>query len=52
VLAVFFGQMAGAFVLNRQLILAGAVFMLMLDAILIFIATQVFQRETILTRWK
>lgn len=52
VLAVFFGQMAGAFVLNRDLILGGAAFLLLVDAILIFLATQIFQRETILTRWK
>jgi ABC-2 type transport system permease protein len=51
-LAIFFGQMAGLFVLNRDLILIGAAFLLLIDAILIFLSTQIFERETILTRWK
>ncbi len=51
-LAVFFGQFAGLFVINRELILYGALFLLLIDAILIFLSTQIFQRETILTRWK
>lgn len=51
-LAVFFGQMAGAFVINRDLVLAGAALLVLIDAILIFLSTQIFQRETILTRWK
>lgn len=51
-LAIFFGQMAGLFVLNRELILLGALFLLLVDAILIFLSTQLFERETILTRWK
>jgi ABC-2 type transport system permease protein len=51
-LLVFFGQMAGLFVLNRNLILVGAAFLLLIDIILIFLSTQIFERETILTRWK
>lgn len=51
-LAVFFGQMAGLFVLNRNLVLFGAAFLLLIDGILIFLSTQIFERETILTRWK
>ena len=51
-LAVFFGQMAGLFVLNRNLILVGAAFLMFIDVILIFLSTQIFERETILTRWK
>jgi ABC-2 type transport system permease protein len=51
-LAIFFGQMAGLFVLNRQLILIGAAFLLLIDVILVFLSTQIFERETILTRWK
>jgi ABC-2 type transport system permease protein len=51
-LLVFFGQMAGLFVLNRDLILIGALFLMLIDAILIFLSTQIFERETILTRWK
>jgi len=52
VLAGFFGQMAGLFVLNKQVISVVAVVMLALDALLVYLATRVFQRESILTRWK
>jgi ABC-2 type transport system permease protein len=52
VLAGFFGQMAGLFVLNKQIITAVAAVMLALDALLVYLATRVFQRESILTRWK
>lgn len=51
-LAVFFGQIAGLFVLNRQLVLAAAGVLLVLDAVLMRLAVRLFQRETILTRWK
>jgi ABC-2 type transport system permease protein len=52
VLAGFFGQVAGLFVLDRQIISITALVMLALDALLVYWATRVFQRETILTRWK
>jgi len=52
VLAGFFGQIAGLFVLNRQIISIVAFVMLLLDALMVYLATQVFQREQILTRWK
>ncbi len=52
VLAGFFGQMAGLFVLNTTVITWVAVVMLVLDAGLIYLAVKVFQREQILTRWK
>jgi ABC-2 type transport system permease protein len=52
VLAGFFGQIAGLFVLNKQIISIVAVVMLILDAALLFLTTRVFQREQILTRWK
>jgi ABC-2 type transport system permease protein len=51
VLAVFFGQMAGLFIIDRNLILIAAVALILIDAVLTFLATQIFQRETILTRW-
>jgi len=38
--------------LNRQVISGVAVVMLVLDALLVYLATRVFQRESILTRWK
>jgi len=52
VLAGFFGQVAGLFVVNRQVITVTAMIMLALDVLLVFLTTRVFQRESILTRWK
>lgn len=52
VLVGLFGQMAGLFVLNKQVISGVAVVMLALDTLLVYLATRVFQRESILTRWK
>jgi len=52
VLAGFFGQVAGLFVLNKTIITWVAVIMLALDALLLYLTTRVFQREQILTRWK
>jgi ABC-2 type transport system permease protein len=51
-LAVFFGQIAGLFLVNETLILWMAVALVIIDAGLLIFATQLFQRETILTRWK
>lgn len=48
----FFGQMSGLFILDRQLISIVAVVMLALDALMVYLAIQTFQREAILTRWK
>ena len=52
VLAGFFGQMAGLFILNATVITWVAIVMLALDAGLVFLAVKLFQREQILTRWK
>lgn len=51
-LAVFFAQIAGLFFINETLILWMAVALALIDAGLLAFATQLFQRETILTRWK
>ena len=51
-LAVFFGQIAGLFFINETLILWMAGALVLIDAGLLAFATQLFQRETILTRWK
>jgi ABC-2 type transport system permease protein len=51
-LAVFIGQVAGLFILNRQLIFLMTVVLVIIDLIMIYVAIQLFQRETILTRWK
>lgn len=51
-LGIFFGQMAGLFVLNRQVIVYLVVSLSILDSFLVYLSVQLFQRETILTRWK
>jgi ABC-2 type transport system permease protein len=52
VLALFFGQVSGLFLINRQIILILAVILLVVDIGMVFLAVRLFQRETILTRWK
>lgn len=52
VLAGFFGQIAGLFILNQRIITYVALVMCVVDAVLLYLATLVFQREQILTRWK
>jgi len=52
VLAGFFGQLSGLFILNKEIISVTAIVMFLLDALMFYLATQVFQRESILTRWR
>jgi ABC-2 type transport system permease protein len=52
VMAGFFGQISGLFILNKEIITVTAIIMLVLDVIMFYLATQVFQRESILTRWR
>jgi len=52
VVGVFIAQLAGLLQINRNFILAATAVVLLLDAILIFFAVRLFQRESILTRWK
>jgi ABC-2 type transport system permease protein len=52
VLAVFFGQIGGLFIINRQFVLISALVLLLVDGLLVYLAVKLFQRETILTRWK
>lgn len=52
VIVLFIGQMTGWFVINRQIILLALVCVIILDVIMGYLAVQLFQRETILTRWK
>jgi ABC-2 type transport system permease protein len=52
VLALFFAQIGGLLVLNRNLVLLIALFLIVLDTLMSYLAVQLFQRETILTRWK
>ena len=52
VLAAFFGQMAGIIVLNINFMIASAVVMGIIDLVLVYLSIRLFQRETIITRWK
>lgn len=52
VLAIFFGQIAGLFILNSTLILILCLALALIDVLMIYLAIRLFQRETILTRWK
>ena len=50
--AVFVAQLMGAFVIGAPALLLGAAGVLILNAILLWAGVKVFQRETILTRWR
>ncbi|MCW5874778.1 MAG: ABC transporter permease subunit [Anaerolineales bacterium] len=52
VMAVFLGQMFGAVVLDQSLLLSIAGALVIVDLALLYFAIRLFQRETILTRWK
>lgn len=52
VLGLFFGQISGLFLLNRNIILIMAAVLIVVDAGVLYLAVRLFQRETILTRWK
>jgi ABC-2 type transport system permease protein len=52
VILVLMGQSFGLFLLSRELVLVTAVVLLFLDTFLIYLTIKLFQRETILTRWK
>jgi ABC-2 type transport system permease protein len=52
VIAFFIGQMGGLFTINRNLVLVASAVMVVIDALLTYAMVQMFQRETILTRWK
>ena len=52
IVGLFLGQTTGFILVNQQFILWMAVVLLVLDSILFYFAIQIFQRETILSRWK
>ena len=52
VVGLFVGQTSGLILINEQFIIWMAVILLALDSILFYFAVQIFQRETILSRWK
>lgn len=52
VMALLFGQIAGLIIINQNVMVLSVLFMLAVDAGLIYAGSRLFQRETILTRWK
>jgi ABC-2 type transport system permease protein len=52
VMAMFIGQLAGAVRINQNFLLTMAAGLIVADMALLYFATQLFQRENILTRWK
>lgn len=52
IILVVMGQSFGLFLLSRELILITAVVLVFLDLLLFYFTIKLFQRETILTRWK
>ncbi len=52
VLAVMFAQIAGILVINVTLVLVSALVLAALDLILVYFGARMFQRETILTKWR
>jgi ABC-2 type transport system permease protein len=52
IVGLFIGQTTGFILVNQQFILWMAGILLVLDIILFYFAIQIFQRETILSRWK
>ena len=49
---LFVGQLLGAFIIGPGVLLIGSLGMAMLNILLLWVGVRVFQRETILTRWK
>jgi ABC-2 type transport system permease protein len=51
-MAVMFGQIAGVILLSAQFMLIAIGVLLVLDLIILYLGSKLFQRESILTRWK
>jgi ABC-2 type transport system permease protein len=51
-LGIFFGQVAGLFLLDTRFVLAATAVLVFVDAGLLYLSVGLFQRETILTKWK
>ena len=52
VLAAFFGQMSGIITLNINFMLVSVLLLGLVDVVLVILSVRLFQRETIITRWK
>ncbi len=51
-MVLFFGQIAGFLILNTLLVIVLILLLIAVDALLVYLGVRLFQRETILTRWK
>jgi ABC-2 type transport system permease protein len=51
-LIVLFLQIAGVIIVNVQFVLIGILGFIALDCLVIYLGSRLFQRETILTRWR
>ncbi|HUS94903.1 MAG TPA: ABC transporter permease subunit [Patescibacteria group bacterium] len=52
IILIVVGQSAGLLIIDRQLVILGAIVVFLIDILLVFLTINLFQRETILTRWK
>jgi len=52
IIMLMLGQSVGFILINQQIIILLGVVVAVLDVILLYMTVQLFQRETILTRWK
>jgi len=52
IMGVLFGQLSGFIVLNLQFMLGAIGLLLLADVGLVYLGARLFQRETILTKWK
>ena len=50
-LALFFSQLAGLLILDTGVVLVMAVILIGLDGVMFYIASDIFERENILTKW-
>lgn len=51
-LLLFIGQGAGLIILNRHFVVTLALILAVVDAVMFYLTMRLFQRETILTRWR
>lgn len=52
IIALVLGQVAGFIILNLQVMLVVILILVVIDVALVYVGARLFQRETILTKWK
>lgn len=52
IILLLLGQSFGLFLLSSELVMIAAVVFIILDIVLVYLTVRMFERETILTRWK